>query len=212
MYSKRIKPFLDFIIALIAAPFVGLIVVFVAPFIYFQDRGPVFYTAPRFGKNGKVFKMYKLRSMIVDAPDLKNADGSTYTGKKDSRVTFVGKILRKTSIDELPQIFNVLKGDMSIVGPRPTLAKKSFDEVNPESLRRYNVRPGITGYSQAYLRNSVTTEEKYKNDIYYVDNISFVMDVKIIWQSVVSVLGCKNIYAQENIDNTYDAKEESLAE
>ena len=111
---------MDFIIALIAIPLVLLIIVIMSPIIYFNDKGPVFYNAPRLGMNGKKFKMLKFRSMYINSPDLRNSDGSTFNSSNDPRVTKVGKFMRKTSLDEIPQIFNVLIGQMSLVGPRPT--------------------------------------------------------------------------------------------
>ena len=117
----------------------------IAPIIYFTDKGPVFYNAKRAGKRAKPFKMFKFRSMYVNSPDLRNADGSTYNGEDDPRVTRIGKILRKTSLDELPQLLNVLLGDMSFVGPRPTLATKTWDELDDVRKKRASIRPGITG-------------------------------------------------------------------
>ena len=122
MYKMFFKRAIDILLSLIALPFVLLVVAIMAVFIYLEDRGPVFYNATRRGRNGKNFKMFKLRSMYVNSPDLKNADGSTFNSDKDPRVTKVGRFMRKTSVDELPQILNVLIGDMSFVGPRPTLA------------------------------------------------------------------------------------------
>lgn len=194
MYQKYIKRLLDFLLALIATPFVLLAIAIMAPFIYFEDRGPVFYNATRRGKDGKSFKMLKLRSMYVNAPDIRNTDGSTFNSDKDPRVTKVGRFMRKTSVDELPQILNVLIGDMSFIGPRPTLAKVPFSQVAPTYKKRYTVRPGITGYAQAYYRNSIGQDEKFTHDCYYAENVSFVMDVKILLQTVKSVLKQENIY------------------
>lgn len=155
---------MDFIIALIAIPLVLLIIVIMSPIIYFNDKGPVFYNAPRLGMNGKKFKMLKFRSMYINSPDLRNSDGSTFNSSNDPRVTKVGKFMRKTSLDEIPQIFNVLIGQMSLVGPRPTLATKNFLDISEDERKRYTVRPGITGYSQAYYRNSISQSEKFRQD------------------------------------------------
>ena len=124
MYKLFIKRLIDICVSLICIPFFALIFLFVAPIIYFTDKGPVFYSAERLGKNGKFFKMHKFRSMRVNAPDLRNADGSTFNSSSDPRVTRIGRMIRKTSLDETPQIFNVLKGDMSIIGPRAHLTTK----------------------------------------------------------------------------------------
>ena len=193
MYRKFIKRTLDVIISLLALPWVLLVIILSAPFIYFSDRGPIFYNAKRVGRNGKPFTMLKLRSMKVNSPDIRNADGSTYNADDDPRVTKVGKFLRKTSLDEFPQFLNVLVGDMSLIGPRPNLVTVSFDQLSEPEQARLAVRPGITGYNQAYFRNSVETEEKYKNDIYYVENLSFALDVKILVQTVLSVVMRRNI-------------------
>lgn len=128
MYKNIVKRLLDIIVALLALPFVMLVFVIIAPIIYINDRGPVFYRAPRRGHNGKIFMMLKFRSMYINSLDLRNSDGSTYNSENDPRVTRVGRFMRKTSIDELPQIINVLLGDMSLIGPRPTLTTKPYDE------------------------------------------------------------------------------------
>lgn len=198
MYRKFFKRFLDILFSLILLPFVLLAVLVCAPLIWLTDKGPIFYNAPRRGMRGKTFTMYKFRSMYVNSPVLKNEDGSTYSGNDDPRVTRIGRILRKLSVDELPQILNVLKGDMSFIGPRPTLATRPYEELDDLRKKRLEVRPGITGYSQAYFRNSITTEEKFKYDCEYVDNVSFLMDVKILFKTVVSVLGSKNINYKES--------------
>lgn len=188
---------MDFIIALIAIPLVLLIIVIMSPIIYFNDKGPVFYNAPRLGMNGKKFKMLKFRSMYINSPDLRNSDGSTFNSSNDPRVTKVGKFMRKTSLDEIPQIFNVLIGQMSLVGPRPTLATKNFLDISEDERKRYTVRPGITGYSQAYYRNSISQSEKFRQDNYYVVNISFLLDAKIIIKTVASVLKHDNVFVSE---------------
>lgn len=212
MYKKFVKRLLDIVISLIALPFVGLAILIFAPIIYLTDRGPVFYNAPRRGMNGKVFKMLKLRSMKVNAPVLKNADGSTYSGDDDPRVTKIGRIMRKLSIDELPQILNVLIGDMSFVGPRPNLATVAYEDMDEMRKKRLTVRPGITGYSQAYFRNSIPQEQKLVNDCHYVDKLSFLFDVKILIQTVLSVLGSKNINYQESIDKSSAETADKVAE
>lgn len=208
MYKKYIKRLLDFLLALIATPFVLLAIVIIAPFIYLEDRGPVFYNATRRGKDGENFKMFKLRSMYVNSPNLKAADGSTFNSANDPRVTKVGKFMRKTSVDELPQILNVLIGDMSFIGPRPTLANTPYEQLPEERKKRLQVRPGITGYAQAYYRNSITQDEKFKYDGYYAENVSFVMDVKVLLQTVKSVLKRENIYVstEEKSKETVETK------
>lgn len=197
MYKCFFKRFFDIIIALLFLPFILFVFVVIAPIIYFTDKGPVFYNAKRAGKRAKPFKMFKFRSMYVNSPDLRNADGSTYNGEDDPRVTRIGKILRKTSLDELPQLLNVLLGDMSFVGPRPTLATKTWDELDDVRKKRASIRPGITGYSQAYYRNSITQDEKFAYDAYYVEHMSLWLDVKILLQTVISVIKRDHIFVEQ---------------
>lgn len=193
MYRNFFKRFIDIAVSLVALPFVLLAIVVFGPVIYLTDRGPVFYNAPRVGKGGKVFKMYKLRSMKVNAPDIRNADGSTYNAADDPRVTGIGKLMRKTSVDELPQFLNVLFGHMSLIGPRPS-TPKILDEMTPLKAERLKVRPGITGYTQMMYRNSAQGEARYQADKYYVENLSFALDVKILFGTVLKVLKRENIY------------------
>lgn len=193
MYSKGIKRILDFIIGLIALPFIVVITLIMAPMIYFNDKGPIFYNASRLGKNGKPFKMYKFRSMMVNAPDIRNKDGSTYNGDDDPRVTKVGRFMRKTSIDELPQFLNVLLGDMSLIGPRPD-PLDDMEIYTKHQKKKLNVRPGITGYNQAYYRNSVEQNEKFEHDVYYAENISFFLDIKIFFKTIATILTRDNVY------------------
>jgi undecaprenyl phosphate N,N'-diacetylbacillosamine 1-phosphate transferase len=192
MYKKYIKRLFDIIFSLILLPFLLPVIVICSVFIKIEDRGPVFYLGKRLGKDQKTFKMYKLRSMKVNAPDMRNEDGSTFNSEDDPRLTKVGKFIRKTSIDELPQIINVLIGDMSFIGPRPDLPE-ALDFYNEEEIHKLDVKPGITGYNQAYFRNSIAQSEKFRNDIFYVNNISVIFDIKIILTTIISVIRRKNI-------------------
>ena len=193
---RIVKAVLDFIFALCLTPFVLLAIGLSAIAIKIEDGGPVFYMAARIGKDGKIFKMFKLRSMKVNAPDIRLEDGSTYNSENDPRVTKVGRFLRKTSIDELPQLLNILFGHMSFIGPRPDSAFW-LDNYTEEERVILKVRPGITGYNQAINRNAVGTKEKIQNDIYYVEHFSFLFDVKILWLTAISVLTSKNVYRSE---------------
>ena len=201
MYKHFFKRIIDVLIGLVALPFVLIVIAIFGPIIYFTDKGPVFYNATRAGKDYKPFKMFKLRSMYVNAPDIRNTDGSTFNSDNDPRVTPIGKIIRKTSVDEFPQFLNILIGDMSFIGPRPKLynPERNLSEMDPNRQKSYSVKPGVTGYAQAYYRNSITNEEKYHYDAYYADNITFVMDLKIIFQTFCSVIAHKNI----NTDQSY---------
>ena len=176
-------------------PFVLLEIVILAPCIWLTDRGPVFYNALRAGKDYKPFKMFKLRTMYVNSPDLKNPDGSTYNSDNDPRVTPIGRILRKTSLDEFPQFLNVLLGHMSFVGPRPKLYNPTnYPTGLPEYMKEsFAVKPGVTGYAQAYYRNAISQEEKFNLDAYYVEHVNFGMDIKIIIKTMSSVILRKNI-------------------
>jgi lipopolysaccharide/colanic/teichoic acid biosynthesis glycosyltransferase len=197
MYRNFLKRLIDIALSLIALPFVLIAILIMAPLIYFEDRGPVFYNAIRLGKNGKLFKMYKLRSMYVNSPDIRNADGSTYNGKDDPRVTNVGRFMRKTSIDELPQCINVLLGDMSLIGPRPDPEDDMLIYTSRQK-EKLKVRPGITGYNQAYYRNSVSQDEKFEHDVYYAENISLMLDIRIFFKTIQTVLRRENVYNTAN--------------
>lgn len=195
MYNK-IKRVIDFVLSLVFVPIVLLLIVIVGIAIKLEDRGPVFYMGERIGYQGKIFKMFKFRSMKVNAPDLRYSDGSTYNSDNDPRVTKIGRFLRKTSIDEVPQILNVFLGDMAFIGPRPDSAFY-LSEYTPEERVILSVRPGITGYNQAINRNAVGTKEKLQNDIYYVKHMSFLFDIKIIFMTIKSVLTSKNVYRDQ---------------
>jgi len=196
VYRRFVKRCIDILLVIIGMPLFCIICIFAAPIIYFEDKGPVFYNASRLGKNGNVFRMYKFRTMKVNAPDLRNADGSTYNAEDDPRVTKIGKFMRKTSLDEAPQLINVLKGDMSVIGPRPDLPESVEMYVGNER-RKIEVRPGITGFSQAYYRNEMPWKERIQRDIYYIDNLTFSLDVRIFFKTVFTVLGRKNLYVSQ---------------
>jgi lipopolysaccharide/colanic/teichoic acid biosynthesis glycosyltransferase len=198
MYGRFFKRPLDLLLSLLALPPVLLAVLVAAAAIYLDDPGPVFYNAPRRGLNGKVYTMYKLRSMRVGALPAMNEDGSAYCGARDPRITRVGRILRKLSVDELPQILNILKGDMSFVGPRPNLARNAHPRLDEIGKKRLTVRPGMTGYSQAYYRNSISQQQKFLNDCYYADHVGFLLDVKIVLRTLGSVVRREGVYADQD--------------
>lgn len=200
MYKLFFKRVIDICVGLVALPFVLLVIIVFGPVIYFTDKGPIFYNSYRAGKDYKPFKMFKLRSMYVNSPDLKNPDGSTYNSDDDPRVTPIGKFMRKTSLDEFPQFLNILKGDISFIGPRPKLyVPEKYPNGLPEYMKKsFTVKPGVTGYAQAYYRNSITNEEKFEKDGYYADNISFMMDLNIIIKTVKSVIFRENINTEQS--------------
>jgi lipopolysaccharide/colanic/teichoic acid biosynthesis glycosyltransferase len=141
--------------------------------------------------------------MYVNAPDIRNKDGSTYNSDSDKRVTKIGRLLRKTSIDELPQVLNVLKGDMSWIGPRASVPKEGYTWYDLDEIqrKRLTVRPGLTGYTAALYRNSIPQEEKHKWDCYYVDHINFLLDMKIVILTIKTVILRKNIYTNDGTKN-----------
>ncbi len=200
MYEKYIKRVLDICISLIGLPFFGLLFVLVAPAIKLEDKGSIFYRAKRRGLNGRIFDMYKFRSMKMNAPDIRNADNSTYNSPDDPRITKVGKFLRMTSVDEVPQILNVLKGDMSLIGPRPVTTNRPLEDYDKKRIDRLKVRPGITGYTQAYYRNSIDQEEKLQYDADYAKKVTFLGDLKILFKTVETVLFRKNVYIKASED------------
>lgn len=193
MYSGGLKRIFDIIICIIGLPIFMILYIILGLLIKLEDRGPVLYKAERIGKNNKLFEMYKFRSMKVNAPNLINSDGSTYNAKNDSRVTKIGRFMREMSIDEIPQILNVIKGEMSIIGPRASLASAietfKFDEKD-----KMKVRPGITGYTQAYFRNGLSNREKRVKDAWYANNVSFWLDINIFFKTISTVLKREGIY------------------
>ena len=200
VYQLVAKRIIDIVVCLFFVPVVLLITIPVAIIIKAEDGGPVFYRSRRLGKGFKEFDMLKFRSMRVDAPDLRNEDGSTFNSKNDSRVTKIGRLLRETSLDELPQFFNVLLGDMSIVGPRAgdVESKDTYEEDEKDKLL---IRPGITGYTQAYYRNNLSVREKRLYDAWYAHKVSMWLDIKILFATVGTVLKRENVYTNVNDDN-----------
>ena len=196
MYVRFVKRLLDIVFGLIAMPILGILILVFGPQIKREDNGPIFYNAPRVGKDGVEFKMYKFRSMKVNAPDLKMADGSTYNGADDPRMTRIGAFLRRTSIDEVPQFLNVLKGDMSLIGPRPDLRRET-ELYRGNEGEKLKVKPGITGYAAAYGRNSLPWHERLKLDVYYVHHVSFAFDVCIFFKTIQTVFKQEGVYVEE---------------
>lgn len=192
MYNALGKRLIDILIGILALPFVLIFLCIFGPIIYISDKGPIFYKAKRIGRGGSFFRMYKFRSMKVNAPDIRLENGDTYNGDDDPRVTKVGRFMRKTSIDEIPQFLNVLNGTMSFIGPRPDTPDflHVYEEKFPAVL---TIKPGITGYNQAYFRNSIDGAEKMKNDNYYAEHLSFWMDIKIMFKTIKTVLFRENV-------------------
>ena len=187
MYKNFFKRFLDLLISVIAIVLLGWLLLLIALCLAIANKGAgAFFTQERPGKDGRLFKVIKFKSMT----DERDAEGNLLPNEQ--RITKVGKIIRKFSIDELPQLINVLKGDMSFVGPRP-LMPRYLKLYSPEQARRHEVRPGITGWAQVNGRNTITWTEKFKLDVWYVDHCSLWLDIKILWKTVVNVLTHKGI-------------------
>lgn len=198
MYARHFKRIFDLILAIFLLPFFVVLYVVIGTAIKIEDGGSVIYAGIRLGKNQKQFKIYKFRSMKVNSEDIRNSDGTTYNAKDDYRVTKVGKFIRELSIDEIPQIINILKGEMSFVGPRPSPTGNAH-LYTKEYLRKFSIKPGITGYTQVFFRNNCTIEERQKNDLFYVDNLSIFLDIKIIFLTLYKVFRREDLY-RENSD------------
>lgn len=182
MYKSYFKRILDFIIVLVLLLLIWPILLCIILWIYFANKGSgVFFTQERPGKDGKIFKVIKFKTMTDERDENGNLlpDGD--------RLTKIGKFIRSTSIDELPQLINVLKGDMSLIGPRPLLPQY-LPLYSKEQMRRHEVRPGITGWAQCNGRNAITWTKKFELDVWYVNNVSFCLDIKIIFLTVKKVL------------------------
>lgn len=193
MYNKVFKRVIDIILCLIALPIFCVLYVVLGALIKKEDKGKVLYKAERIGKDSKIYYMYKFRSMRENMPVLMNEDGSTYNAADDPRVTKIGKFMRETSLDEIPQILNVLKGEMSIIGPRASLAS-ALNSYQDDEKDKMLVRPGITGYTQAYFRNGLTVREKRIKDAWYANNVSVWLDIKIFFKTIKTVLFKEGIY------------------
>ena len=187
MYKNFAKRLLDIFVSAIGLAVAFLPMLLVSLAVYINDPGPIIFKQQRIGRNGKQFTILKFRSMCVGA---ENKGSGVYSGKGDDRVTKVGRILRATSIDELPQLVNVLVGDMSFVGPRPPLTYHPwrYDEYTEEQKRMFEVRPGITGWAQVNGRKGVEWNKRIEYNVWYVDNVSFWLDIKILFKTFTKVL------------------------
>lgn len=187
MYKNYFKRLLDFCITLMAIICVSPILLVIMIWLHFANKGAgVFFYHERPGKDGKLFKVIKFKSMT----DERDAEGNLLPNEQ--RITKIGRFIRKFSIDELPQLFNVLKGDMSLIGPRP-LVPRYLKLYSPEQARRHEVRPGITGWAQVHGRNNISWTEKFKLDVWYVDHCSLWVDIKVIFITIKNVLLHKDI-------------------
>lgn len=198
MYKCFFKHFFDFWISLIALIIISPVLLLVTIWLYFANKGAgVFFLQDRPGKNSKIFKVIKFKTMT----DERDAEGNLLPD--EMRLTKVGKFVRSTSIDELPQLINVLKGDMALIGPRPLLPKY-LPLYSPEQMRRHEVRPGISGWAQCHGRNQITWAEKFELDVWYVDHISLITDLRIIFITI------KKVLFREDINSDNDATMEDF--
>lgn len=197
MYQKYFKRLFDFLIALVALLLFSPIFILVTIGLFFANQGKPFFFQTRPGKNEKLFRIVKFKTMN----DKKDSEGNLLSDAE--RLTTIGRFVRKTSLDELPQLLNVLKGDMSLIGPRPLLVQY-LPLYNAVQKQRHNVRPGITGWAQVNGRNAISWEQKFAYDVWYVDNCSFLLDIKIV------VLTLKKVFVREGISQEGHATMETF--
>lgn len=190
--QQKIKRVIEFLIALAVLIITFPILLIVAVLVRIKLGSPVFFRQARVGLNGEIFEMIKFRTM----KNIYNADGQLLPDYE--RLTSFGQFLRNLSLDELPQLINVLKGEMSLVGPRPLLVEY-LPLYSEEQMKRHNVRPGMTGYAQVNGRNNISWAKKFELDVYYVENFSLVLDLKILWQTVMKVLGQADISQEGHV-------------
>ena len=182
MYRHFFKRFFDFCISFAALLLIGWLLIIIVIWLHFANKGAgALFLQERPGKDAKIFKVIKFKTMT----DERDAEGNLLPDAQ--RLTKVGKFVRSTSIDELPQLINVLKGDMALIGPRPLLPKY-LPLYSPEQARRHEVRPGISGWAQCHGRNAISWAEKFKLDVWYVDHLSLMTDLKVIWLTMIKVL------------------------
>ena len=192
MYRSFFKYLFDFTAALLGLIVISPVFVLVMICLLVANTGNPFFFQSRPGKNARIFKVVKFKTMN----DKKDKEGCLLPDAE--RLTTVGKFVRKTSLDEIPQLINVLKGDMSLVGPRPLLIEY-LPRYNQEQARRHEVRPGITGWAQVNGRNAISWQQKFEYDVWYVDHISFFLDMKILWMTVIKVFKSEGINASESV-------------
>jgi lipopolysaccharide/colanic/teichoic acid biosynthesis glycosyltransferase len=194
-WEATLKRSLDVIVSAISLVVLGPLLLTIALLVRLTSSGEVFFTQARLGKGGVPFEIYKFRTMLKDAPDRRNPDGSTFTGESDPRVTRVGRFLRKTSLDELPQLYNVLRGEMSLVGPRPDKVDQ-MSYYTPEEAHKLLVKPGITGQAQISGRNGIPWAERKRLDVEYVRRQSFWLDLRILMLTIPYVLAQREVVVE----------------
>jgi len=198
--ALSLKRAFDLFVAATNLTLLSPLIVLAAVAIKLGDRGPVFYTQDRVGRNGKVFRCFKFRTMVVGA---ENEGLGLEVAQDDDRITRVGQLLRNWTFDEVPQLFNVLKGDMSIVGPRPTVPEQ-VARYTARDRRRLETRPGMAGWAWIHGRNSIPWRERIDLDIWYVDNWSLALDARILWKSCVLLLRRKGVYGADGVARDFE--------
>ena len=191
----KLKRVIDVILASVALILLSPLFAIIAIAIKIDSKGPVFFAHKRIGKNGKIIKLYKFRSMVINAeeliksftPEQMREYKENYKLTNDPRITKVGKFLRKTSLDELPQLINIINGDLSIIGPRPVVADE-LEKYGVNKDKFLSVTPGLTGYWAANGRSNTTYEQRMEMELYYIDNLSLKMDIKVFFKTILSVL------------------------
>lgn len=185
MYKNHIKRLIDVVLSVLAIIVLSWLYLIIAILIKCTSKGPILFKQNRIGKDGKVYQIYKFRSMKVGAEK-----SGVYSDNKDPRVTGIGRFIRATSIDELPQLFNILKGDMALIGPRPPLTYHpwKWEEYSDYQKRMFEVRPGITGWAQTHGRKDVEWNKRIELNVWYVDHVSFGLDFKIFWLTIFKIL------------------------
>lgn len=203
-----IKRILDFIGSLLGLIILSPLFIIIAILIKLSSEGPVFFKQERLGINGTVFKIVKFRTMVVNAEKI--GDGIRVKSENDARITSIGKFLRATSLDELPQLWNVLKGEMSLVGPRPPLTYHpyKFEQYSEWQRKRFLMKPGMTGLSQVTVRNSVPWDERIEFDIKYVENFSLLLDIKILIKTLIKIFKKEGIYLANSRDRKNQNRQE----
>lgn len=194
-YKSYGKTLIDFLLSLVGLIIISPLLLIISLLIKIDSRGPIFFKQKRLGRNGEVFQIYKFRTMVVNAENI--GDGLSIKNEKDNRITKVGGFLRKTSLDELPQLINVLRAEMALIGPRPPVTYhpyKGYYNYPEWTQKRFEVRPGITGLAQVKVRNSATWDERIKYDNIYVDNLSIIYDTKIFFNTFRAVFNKDKIY------------------
>ncbi len=204
MYKSVLKRVIDVVLSFMAIVFLAVPMLLIALLIKLDSKGPVLFKQERLGLGGKVYKIYKFRSMCVGAEQMGTG---VYSGDGDPRVTRMGKIMRATSIDELPQLLNILKGEMSFVGPRPPLTYHpwNIEDYTEEQLRMFEVRPGITGWAQVNGRKTVEWNNRIRLNVWYVDNCSLMLDIKILFLTFYKVIKNED---NENVGATVESQSE----